>query len=307
MCRVMAYVGRPVRLDDLLFGPDRALVRQSVDPALMSLLNLGGFGVIAWDRESRDPAMPFTYRTADLPVYDRNLKALAEKAWTTTAIAHVRGVVYEPSETVGPHNVHPFRFPGAAIVLAQNGDLFDFGRMRYDLLEHIDPALARRIEGTTDTEWLYALVLSQLDDPFAPAPAVTIADAVERALTIIRAVRDEREINTQSPVNVVASDGDSLVATRFAFDYGWYPDDDSFFAGEREHDFTTLWFTLASAFAEDDSGEWGPIAGTPETAIVASEPLTTDRSAWLEIPEYSMLIIDRAGGELTVQTRELAL
>ena len=142
---------------------------------------------------------------------------------------------------------------------------------------------------------------------FAPAPALTIADAVERALTIIRAVRDEREINTQSPVNVVASDGDSLVATRFAFDYGWYPDDDSFFAGEREHDFTTLWFTLASAFAADEGGEWGPIAGAPATAIVASEPLTTDRSAWLEIPEYSMLIIDRAGEELTVQTRELAL
>jgi hypothetical protein len=30
--------------------------------------------------------------------------------------------------------------------------VYDFGRMRYDLLEHIDPQVARLIEGTTDTE-----------------------------------------------------------------------------------------------------------------------------------------------------------
>ena len=50
--------------------------------------------------------------------------------------------------------------------------------MRYDLLEHIDPRLAGLIEGTTDTEWVYALVLSQLAHPFGPTGAEEAAGAV---------------------------------------------------------------------------------------------------------------------------------
>ena len=38
--------------------------------------------------------------------------------------------------------------------------------MRYDLVPHVRPELAQRIEGTTDSEWIYALVLSQLEDPY---------------------------------------------------------------------------------------------------------------------------------------------
>ena len=53
--------------------------------------------------------------------------------------------------------MHPFLFSGAHVALAHNGILRDFGRMRYGLLEFIKPELAQRIEGTTDSEWLYAL------------------------------------------------------------------------------------------------------------------------------------------------------
>ena len=60
----------------------------------------------------------------------------------------------------------------AAFALAMNGDLFDFARMRYDLLEQIPPALSSRIEGTTDSEWVYALVLAQLPEPFEPMHGV---------------------------------------------------------------------------------------------------------------------------------------
>src|SRR4051794_12432331 len=119
VCRVMGYVGDPVLVDDLLFGADQALARQALDPRLMSLLNLGGFGFVAWDGASRDPGRPFTYRVPHLPTYDRNLKALAEKVWATAMIAHVRGVLYDPGEVVGAQNVHPFRFTGCPVALAQ--------------------------------------------------------------------------------------------------------------------------------------------------------------------------------------------
>ena len=62
-------------------------------------------------------------------------------------------------EIVGEPNLHPFRFRGASVALAHNGHLRDFTRMRYDLVEHVRPELAREIEGTTDSEWIYARVL----------------------------------------------------------------------------------------------------------------------------------------------------
>jgi glutamine amidotransferase len=286
----MAYVGAPIALEDPLFVAENSLVRQSVGARLMSLLNIGGFGLVAWDAQSREPERPFVYRTPSVPVFDRNLRSLAEKVEVTAAIAHVRGVVYDSRESVGPQNLHPFRFGDARVVLAQNGDLYRFGEMRYDLVELVGPELARHIEGTTDTEWVYALVLSRLADPFGPATCEEIAAAALSALELLRDLRAHHGIATQSPVNLVVGDGSSLVVTRFCFDYGWYPNDASFFAGEREFDFTTLWYTV---------GENG--------ALVASEPLVPGGVGWLEAPEYSMLILTptEAGG-LAVETRELA-
>jgi glutamine amidotransferase len=291
VCRVVAYLGEPIVMDDLLFSSEQALVSQSVRPALMSLLNIGGFGMVAWDASSPSPETPFSYRTPDVPIFDRNLKALAAKVHATACIAHVRGVVYDPAESVGPHNVHPFKFPGARVSLAQNGDLFDFASMRFDLLEYVRPELARQIEGTTDTEWVYALVLSQLDDPLGPAEPDELAEAVVRALDVLRDVRVRRGIATQSPVNLVVSDGRSLVATRFAFDYGWYPDDNSFFAGEREFDFTTLWFSSGAG---------------KRSACIASEPVTQDRGDWVEVPEYCMVMARATANGVELESLELA-
>jgi glutamine amidotransferase len=308
MCRVFAYLGDPVTLDGPLYSADNSLIRQTVSPRLMSLLNIGGFGVAAWNADSVDPSRPYFYKTPSVPVFDRNLKALAEKVQATAAISHVRGVVYDPAETVGPQNLHPFRFPQAQVLLAQNGDLYDFGKMRYELLQFVPPEIARHIEGTTDTEWVYALVLSQLADPWGPASAAELATAAASAIKILREIRDRLGLQIQSPVNLVISDGNSLIATRFCFDYGWYPDDDSFFAGEREFDFTTLWYTLGESFTEEEDG-WAIRFGERNgAAVVASEPIGGNATGWLEVPEYSMLVIERsAAGEVSVDVQELNL
>ena len=55
MCRALLYLGEPVMLDNLLFQPDSALVRQSYMPKMLNLLNLAGFGLRAWDRASHAP------------------------------------------------------------------------------------------------------------------------------------------------------------------------------------------------------------------------------------------------------------
>src|SRR5258705_12052 len=52
MCRALLYLGEPVLLDNLLYQPDSALVRQSYMPKMLNMLNLAGFGLRAWDAGS---------------------------------------------------------------------------------------------------------------------------------------------------------------------------------------------------------------------------------------------------------------
>jgi len=74
MCRVLAYLGEPSPLEDLLYAPDNSLVRQSYAPQRLRMLNLAGFGIAAWDGEREDP---YTYHTPGLPAFDHNLRSLA--------------------------------------------------------------------------------------------------------------------------------------------------------------------------------------------------------------------------------------
>jgi glutamine amidotransferase len=290
MCRVLAYLGPPLNVEHVLFTTDSSLVRQAYSPRMMaSFLNLAGFGMVAWDPKSRMPEAPFVYRVTTFPVFDRNLENLARKIAPRCFLAHVRGVPNSPEEVVSQQNVHPFLYSGAHVALAHNGFLRDFGRMRHGLLEFIRPELAQRIEGTTDSEWLYVLLLSQLDDPCGvPGPDELVA-AVARTLSIVRRVRERHDIRVSSPVNLFVSTGQCVIVTRFSFDYGWYPPEDRAFL-ELDLAYVSLWYTLGDEYLER-GGEWmmTPAGDRPRSLILASEPLTRDVSTWLEVPEYSML------------------
>ena len=304
MCRVLAYLGEPLPVTNLLFAPDNGLVRQSYSPRMMNtFLNLAGFGMQAWDPTSLKPADPFTYRVTTLPSFDRNLRFLASKLAPTCLVAHIRGVTYSDEAVVTEPNLHPFRFAGTRVVLAHNGHLRQFPRMRYALVEHVRPELAQRIEGTTDSEWIYALVLSQLDDPYGLPETRELADATANALRILRTVRAAHGIDTSSPVNLCLSTGLAVVATRFSFDYGWYPPEDEML--ETDLPFVSLWYAIGGEYARRD-GDWQMTDGDPHrSVIIASEPLTTDHSTWLEVPEYTMLTAELTPDGLEFEARDL--
>src|SRR5260221_579192 len=120
MCRAVLYLGQPILLDNLLFQPDSALVRQSYMPKMLHMLNLAGFGMRAWDPGSRDPATPFAYASDSLPVFDRNLKSLAGKVAAGCVLAHVRGVAYNTQVEISLQNVHPFPLAGGPHPPAHN-------------------------------------------------------------------------------------------------------------------------------------------------------------------------------------------
>ena len=306
MCRALVYRGQPVVLDHLLFQPDSALVKQSYMPQMLSLLNLAGFGMKAWDRDSRDPDRPYSYASTSLPIYDRNLKALSEKIRATCVLAHVRGVHFNTEGIISQQNIHPFQFRGCRIALAHNGDLDRMRDMKPALLEYIRPEFARMIDGTTDSEWIYALLVSHLEDPARDATADEIAQALEKTLAIIRRVRGRLGIANWSPVNLFITTGKQLVAVRYCFDFGCYRTDDPALVPQASFNYHTLWYTSGSEYGWHD-GEWKMIGGadTADSIMIASEPLTRATSTWLEVPEYSMIYADTRSGRPTVETHYL--
>ena len=56
-------------------------------------------------------------------------------------------------------------------------------------------------------------------------------------------------IDTSSPVNLFLVTGRSLVATRFSFDYGWYPDDALL---ETDLPYCSLWYTVGGAYVQGE-------------------------------------------------------
>lgn len=304
MCRVLAYLGTPVLLDDLLYKSDSSLIKQTYQPRMLAALNLAGFGMAAWDPASHDAERPFIYRHPDLPVFDRNLKRLAEKLKPTCIIAHVRGVPYGDAADIGVANLHPFSFRGCNLVLAHNGDLARFSEMRSALIDHVKPEFAAQIRGSTDSEWIYAVLASKLEQPDGEHSIEEIVDAVERTLMTFRDVRHRCGIDQSSSANLFVSNGRDLVATRFTFDYGCYAD-----TVEPTHlSYLSLWFTVGRDYGYRD-GEW-KMTGLPADAdslIVASEPLSHDVSTWVEVPEYSLLYVQRRDDRLRVRTYEFGV
>ena len=306
MCRALLYLGRPVLLDNLLFQPDSALVRQSYMPKMLNLLNLAGFGLRAWDPSSHAPEAPFFYGSPSLPVFDRNLKSLAEKVRAASVLAHVRGVAYSPAVDISLQNVHPFQFEGLPWALAHNGDLARMEEMKPLLAAHIRPGFRSRIRGTTDSEWVYALFVSQLADPARRAEESEVFDALERTLGILRETRARLGIGVSSSLNLFIANGSQLAALRYCFDFGRYRTDDPAKVHEANLAFLSLWYTLGRDYGLHE-GEWRMSGGAEcaDSILVASKPLPRDTSSWVELPEYGALFAELRDGRPRVSLRLL--
>ena len=304
MCRALLYLGQPVLLDNLLFQPDSALIRQSTMPRMLHMLNLAGFGMRAWDPASANPEQAYSYYSQSLPVFDRNLQNLAQKIRPSCVLGHVRGVAYSTRVEISLQNVHPFHFADVPLVLAHNGDLASFAAMKPLLAPHVKPEFAAQVHGTTDSEWIYALFVSQLADPKRDLTESDIFGAFERSLGILRDARAKLGIALSSSVNLFVANGKQLAALRYCFDFGCYRTEDPAKVHEANLSFLSLWYTLGRDYALHD-GEWKMTGGAEnaDSIIIASEPLTKDTAAWVELPEYGALFAEIRGGRPHVAVR----
>lgn len=268
MCRWLAYSGAPVNLEELLFKPKNSLVMQSKHSVLgATTVNGDGFGV-GW---YADGARPGVYRSTEPAWNDRNLRELSALARSRRVFAHVRA---STGSAVQQSNCHPFRHGNW--LWMHNGLVAGFPTIKRDLALAVDPMLYAEIEGSTDSELLFFLALTNglRDDP----PA-----AIERAVGLVEATARRHGIADPVQMTVATTDG----TTTWAFRYSSAGSSRSLF---HSTDISTLREQYPDNPVLHDLSD--------DARLVVSEPLGDLQGAWREVPESSSVTIHGAGEDL---------
>ncbi len=249
MCRLAAYLGTAIPLSRFLLDPPHSLMVQSWAPKELryATMNADGFGV-GWYAADSKPAV---YRNI-LPIWnDANLSHLARSLHHGLYLAMVR------SATVGNPISHANTQPyyDEELMLLHNGYIKGFhAQYRPRFERELEPAFRAGIQGTTDSEYLFALLRQSLQQ--------------DRELTMEHAIlqlcaRMERWLDdAETLLNLLVSDGERLYALRHALN----------------HPCPSLYYTT-----DDDQ--------FPDAQLIASERLT-EAEFWHPVPEHQLLILD---------------
>jgi glutamine amidotransferase len=102
------------------------------------------------------------------------------------------------------------------------------------------------------------------------------------------------------------TDGRQVAAVRYCFDFGRYATGDPARIHEANLGFLSLWYTAGRNYGLHD-GEWKMTGGAEnaDSILIASEPLTRDVAAWVEVPEYSILHAEIRNGRPVVELHYL--
>lgn len=197
MCRLLAYLGPAVTLEELLLGPPHSLLRQCWEPRSQNsgVVNADGFGV-GWYDHGRRPE-PARYRSI-LPMWaDRSFASMAGLVSSTAVLAAVRSAT--PPLPTEENSTPPFT--AGTWLFAHNGAVPGFrdgaaSRLRRLLSERREAG----IEGSSDSEVLFALTLDRLDEGATPPEALTSVVATVSAAA-------------GGTVNLLLTDGGSVWGT----------------------------------------------------------------------------------------------
>src|ERR1041384_2743397 len=160
MCRLLAYLGQPVSLHELVFAPEHALARQAFAPRMQAhgRINADGFGVGWYEPSVR--AEPARYRRS-VPIWsDRSFESFAPLIRSSAVLAALRNA--SPGLAVDESNTAPYT--SGEWLMAHNGAIEGFtDGIGETLRRSVTPERAREIQGSTDSEVLFAMTLDRMD------------------------------------------------------------------------------------------------------------------------------------------------
>lgn len=221
MCRIAAYLGKPIALGRLLLDPPHSLCVQGWAPQELKYakVNADGYGC-AWYSDEGRPAVYVN----PAPIWtDPNLPHLARALVSDLWITSVRSATV--GNPVNHANTQPF--VDADFIFDHNGLIDDFHTdFRPRMVADLEPQYLAGVLGNTESEYLFAALRQLLaDDPELP---------MEEALAELMQRVENWADGGRCLLNIVVSDGERLYAVRHALNDDcpslYYTTDDEMFA-----------------------------------------------------------------------------
>ena len=247
MCRLAVYLGPETSLKHIVFDTNHSLEIQAWQPKELreAKLNADGFG-FGWYNDNDKVAR---YRQT-LPVWgDANVRDFCSSLQRPLWLCYIRSAT--PGLSTGIENTQPFYYHSWQFL--HNGYINNFNEtVRSKMRQLLHNEIENCIHGTTDSEYLFALILhffKQTDD---------MPQAIRDSFSQLKEwLGKERAL-----LNIVISDGDQILATSHAIN-GLCP---------------TLYY------GKD-------LQGFPmNSQLLVSEPLTDDEN-WQAVTEHNLIRI----------------
>jgi len=292
MCRFVAYRGPDINLHEMLYEPEHSLIHQSVHAhEREEPLNGDGWGVGWYDPDVYHH--PATYRDLRPAWSDDNMRHISPLVETPTFLAHVRAA--SPGLAVQRLNCHPFRGgqhthedpetldplerARRRLTFMHNGSLGAYRAIIRRLQNELSDETFFTVDGSTDSEHAFAAIQEALGADAIDTTVDDLADAVTETLGFLNELKaDEGHPEAETQANFLLTDGESMVATRYA-----HPND---------HTPNSLYVGQAEAFHCQDGDFATSTPNGTGAALVASERLWDDGRVWARIPENHLVKID---------------
>jgi glutamine amidotransferase len=272
MCRLMAYKGTPILIDELLYQPKNSLINQSTNAKeIEEPLNGDGFG-IGWYSKELSPE-PATFVSVSPAWNNRNLRNLAPRIKTDCLVAHVRAAsVGEVSES----NCHPFQYKN--LLMAHNGGVENFNLIKRKLREPLSDELYNWIKGQTDSEHIFAYFINYLQNNHQKVTSDSVADSLENTYRFLTSIMLEVGIKEAAFLNMVVTDGEFMVGTRYV--------------SNATEEALTLYHSEGNRYVVEDGVTRLEAPEDDDHAVLIVSEKLTDGKEWTLIPKNYLVMVE---------------
>ena len=300
MCRFTVYKGRSIPIGDIVLFPDYSLAHQSRDasyhPGVIDVkcrrnirVNGDGFGLGWYSDSPNSPDNGSCLFKLTSPAWSNvNLKNIGTYVESPVLFGHIRAasndVCFDDRVVISDENCHPFKY--GRYTFMHNGFIPNFLKVKRALCMDFDDDIYRNILGSTDSEHIFGLFLSNLPDRLNPLSHEVLAETLDLTITKLSELCAKAGIFEPCSLNIAVTDGVNVIATRFR-------------NGSQEP--PSLYYSFGSRFNVDEGNFENQDPEKASEIIISSAPLNRNSGGdsegeeatflkWKLIPKDHMLI-----------------
>lgn len=209
MCRFAAYLGPSILISTLVTKPKHSIIHQSYQAEEREEpLNGDGFG-LSWyaPQFCKEPAI---FKEVSPAWSNPNLEDIARVTKSHCIFAHVRAATVGGG--ISRANCHPFSW--REFTFMHNGTVYGFQKIKRNLCHKLSEEAYNLLQGSTDSEHIFALFADHIKEIKDPKTK-DLSNALLKTIASLEELKKQAGVSTPSSLNLVVSDGSSIVGTRY--------------------------------------------------------------------------------------------